>query len=160
MTRARGPGSVRIRKNAMDRVRFVRRLTRGVEAAQVKRLGASALSIVFRTQVLVLETTGRRSGNSRETTLAYLRLNDGDLLVVGGAGGQSHVPDWVANLRANPAVQVTVDRKRRPMTATELEGDARAAAWNLAVDEWPQIVKYESRAGRPIPVVCLTNRST
>lgn len=144
----------------MDRIRFVRRLTRGIEAAQVKRFGASALSFVFRTQVLVLETTGRRSGRTRETALAHLRLDDGELLVVGGAGGQSHVADWVANLRANPAVHVTVDRKRQPMIATELEGDARAAAWNLAVDEWPQIVKYESRAGRPVPVFRLTNRST
>lgn len=144
----------------MDRFRFVRRLTRGIEAAQVKRLGASALSLLFRTRVLVLATTGRRSGRSRETTLAYLQMDDGDLLVVGGAGGQSRTPDWVANLRANPAVQVTVGRTRRPMIATELQGDARAAAWSLAVDEWPQIVKYESRAGRPVPVVRLTSRST
>lgn len=161
MTDAGDPDeSVRRGRNAMDRLRFARRLTRGIEAAQVRWLGASALSLLFRTRVLVLTTTGRRSGRSRETTLAYLELGDGDLLVVGGAGGQSRTPDWVANLRADPAVQVTVGRTRRPMTACELHGDARAAAWNLAVDEWPRIVVYESRAGRAVPVVRLTSRFT
>jgi deazaflavin-dependent oxidoreductase (nitroreductase family) len=151
------PGVER-RQSAVDRLRFVRRLMRGVEAAQVKRFGRSVLSLMFRTPVLVLATTGRRSGRRRETTLAYLREDDDRLLVVGGAGGQTRVPDWVANLRADPAVTVTVDRQRRPMRATELEGAERAIAWRRAVTEWPRIAKYESRAGRPVPVVRLAPR--
>jgi deazaflavin-dependent oxidoreductase (nitroreductase family) len=144
--------------NVMDRLRVVRRAARGIEAAQVKRFGASVLSLIFRTSVLVLATTGRRTGRERETTLAYLRLEDDHLLVVGGAGGQSRVPDWVANLRQDPVVTVTVDRRRRLMQATELEGQEREIAWERALDEWPQIARYESRAGRPVPVVRLTPR--
>jgi deazaflavin-dependent oxidoreductase (nitroreductase family) len=142
----------------MDRLRVLRRAARGVEAAQAKRFGSSLLSLLFRTPVLVLATTGRRTGRKRETTLAYLRLEDDHLLVVGGAGGQSRVPDWVANLRENPAVIVTVDRQTRPMEATELHGPERQVAWERASVEWPQIAKYEARAGRAVPVIQLAPR--
>lgn len=143
----------------MDRVRLVRRLTRAIEAAQVKYFGRSLLSLVARTPVLVLETTGRRTGRQRESTLAYLPLDDGQLLVVGGAGGQTRLPDWVANLRANPDVTVTVNRERRPMHAAELDGAERATAWKLALAEWPRIALYEAKAGRRVPVIRLVPRA-
>jgi deazaflavin-dependent oxidoreductase (nitroreductase family) len=143
----------------MDRLRPVRRLTAGLEATQVKRLGRSGLSLVARTPVLVLETTGRKSGRRRETTLAYLALDGEQLLVVGGAGGQTRLPDWVANLRADPTVAVTLNRVRRPMDAHELDGAEREAAWAKALDAWPRVESYESRAGRPVPVVRLTPRA-
>jgi deazaflavin-dependent oxidoreductase (nitroreductase family) len=139
----------------MDRIRVVRRLTSGIEATQVKRFGRSGLSLLARTPVLVLETTGRKSGRRRETTLAYLPLDCDQLLVVGGAGGQTRLPDWVANVRANPTVMVTVNRTRRPMHAVELRGTERETAWKQALAEWPQIASYESKAGRPVPVVRL-----
>jgi F420H(2)-dependent quinone reductase len=140
------------RRNLMDRLRPVRRALRGIEAAQVRWFGRSALSTAFRTSVLVLETVGRRTGRSRGTTLAYHRLADGALVVVGGAGGQRRVPDWVANVRADPDVHVTVDRHRMPMIAVELVEDERRRAWDEARAVWPQIERYERRAGRPVPV--------
>lgn len=144
----------------MDRLRPVRRALRGVEAAQVRRFGRSVLSTSFRTPVLVLETVGRRSGRPRQTALAFHRLPDGDLLIVGGAGGQRRTPDWVANVRAHPDVHVVVDRVRRPMTAVELLADARSSAWDEARRVWPQIERYERRAGRPIPVFRVRARSS
>lgn len=136
----------------MDRLRPVRRALRGIEAAQVRWFGRSLLSTIFRTRVLVLETTGRRSGRPRQTALAYHRLPEGDLVVVGGAGGQRRVPDWVANARAKPTVRVVVDRAHWRMTAVELAGDERTTVWEEVRRVWPQIVTYEQRAGRPIPV--------
>lgn len=146
----------RVRRNFMDRLRPVRRVLRGIEAAQVRRFGRSFLSTIFCTPALVLETVGRKSGHPRQTALAYHRLAGGDLVVVGGAGGQRRVPDWVANARANPDVHVVVDRVRRPMTAVELVGDERATVWTEVRRVWPQIETYEQRAGRPIPVIRLT----
>lgn len=142
----------------MDRLRPIRRALRGVEAAQVRRFGRSVLSTLFRTPVLVLETTGRRSGRQRQTALAFHRRPDGDLLIVGGAGGQRRTPDWVANVRAHPEVHVIVDRRRRPMTATELRHHERATAWDEARRIWPQIERYERWAGRPVPVFRLRPR--
>ena len=146
-----------MRRNFMDRLRPIRRALRGIEAAQVRWLGRSLLSALFRTKALVLETVGRKSGQQRQTALAYHRLQDGDLVIVGGAGGQRRVPDWVANVRANPDVHVVVDRARRAMTAVELGGDERSAVWNEVRQVWPQIVTYEQRAGRPVPVFRLTD---
>lgn len=141
----------------MDQLRPIRRMLRGVEAAQVRWFGRSLLSTLFRTTALVLETVGRKSGQPRQTALAYHRLHDGDLVVVGGAGGQRRVPDWVANVRANPGVRVVVDRVQRPMTAVELVGEERATVWNEVRRVWPQIETYERRAGRPVPVFRLTD---
>lgn len=140
------------RRNAFDRLRGVRRVLRPVEAVQVRWLGRSVLSVVFRTPVLVLHTTGRHSGRERATTLAYHRADDGSLLVVGGAGGQARIPDWVANLRADPRSAVTVDRRRTAVTGAELVGEERAAIWPRLEQEWPQIAAYQRRAGRPVPV--------
>jgi deazaflavin-dependent oxidoreductase (nitroreductase family) len=148
---------MRMRRNFMDRLRPIRRLLRGVEAAQVRWFGRSVLSTLFRTTALVLETVGRKSGQRRQTALAYHRLRDGDLVILGGAGGQRRVPDWVANVRADPDVHVVVDRVRRPMTAVELVSDERATVWNEVRQVWPQIVTYQARAGRPVPVFRLTD---
>lgn len=147
------------RRNLADRLRLVRRATRGIEVAQVRRLGRSLLSTVFRTPVLVLETTGRRSGALRATTLACHDDGSGSLLVVGGAGGQTRLPDWVANLRACPAATVVVDRRRRSVTATELTGEERVRAWSELRAVWPRIDAYEARAGRPVPVFRLSPRA-
>ena len=140
------------RRNLGDRLRPLRRLAGPVEAAEVRRFGRSVLSTMYRTPVLVLETTGRRTGRVRRTTLAYHRDEERSLLVVGGAGGQTRVPDWVHNLRAEPRCAVTVDRIRREVTATELTGDERRLVWAMLRDPFPRIDQYQRQAGRPVPV--------
>jgi deazaflavin-dependent oxidoreductase (nitroreductase family) len=73
-----------------------------LEAALVRRTGRSAFAFAYRTPVLVLETTGRRSGLLRSTPVAYRPAGGGTWLIVGGAAGMRRTPDWVANLRAEP----------------------------------------------------------
>ena len=138
--------------NVYDRLRFLRRIGGPVEAALVRRFGRSPLSVAFRVPVLVLETTGRRTGRIRATTVAYQRDVDGSLLLVAGAGGQTRTPDWVANLRANPTVTVVIDGRRTTHTATELTGVDRAAAWETVRRESPRVDAYERRAGHEIPI--------
>jgi deazaflavin-dependent oxidoreductase (nitroreductase family) len=142
----------RPRRNLYDRLRPLRRLVRPIEAAQVRRLGKSLLSIAFRTPVLVLHSTGRRSGIIRRTTLAFHRLDDESLVVVGGAGGQARTPDWVANLRANSDATISVDRKVLKVRAHELSGAKREDMWRELRKVWPQIDTYQKRAGREVPV--------
>jgi deazaflavin-dependent oxidoreductase (nitroreductase family) len=153
------------RLDAADRLRPILLLARPVEVAQIRLLGRSAVSLLVRTPVLVLHTTGRRSGEARATPLAYLAdpgraVGDaprrGSLLVVGGAGGQVQVPDWVANLRADPTGAVTLHRRRYAVRVDELGGDERAAVWPKLAARWPRIEGYQRRAGRPIPVFRLT----
>lgn len=118
--------------------------------------GKSLLSAVFKTPVLVLHSTGRRSGAVRSTTLACHRVNDGSYVIVGGAGGQVRVPDWVANLRADPCAAITVNRTPVQVRAVELAGAERDDVWREVRDVWPQIDVYERRAGRDVPVFRLT----
>ncbi|HAS10629.1 MAG TPA: hypothetical protein DCS55_08965 [Acidimicrobiaceae bacterium] len=131
---SRVTGATRARRNAMDRLRPIRRALRGVEAAQVRRFGRSALSTLFRTPVLVLETTGRRSGRQRQTALAFHRRPDGDLVIVGGAGGQRRTPDWVANVRSHPDVHVIAP--------------VRVGAGERSVPRRPPFVRF---VPRPVP---------
>lgn len=136
-------------------VRAVARL----EAWEVERFGRSGISLLARTPVLVLHTTGRRSGQPRRTVLAAHDEGDGSLLVVGGAGGQASTPDWVTNLRADDAVEVTWRRRRRAVRAVELVGAERAATWAHLAEVWPRIERYRRQAtGRTIPVVRLGPR--
>ena len=142
-------------RRLVDRLWWLRRILQPLEVAQVRWLGASALSVAFRTPVLVLHTTGRRSGRERSTVLAVHEDPDGSLLVVGGAGGQARTPDWVANLRADPVAEVTYRRRRSPAWAEELAGEQRDEAWRRLVVVWPRSDRYQHRAGRPVPVVRL-----
>lgn len=144
--------------NIYDRVQPFRRLAQPLEVAQVRRFGRSLFSMLFRTPVLLLHTTGRRSGLERPTALAFHEDGDGALIVVGGANGQTRIPDWVRNLRADleAEVAVTVRRERHIALAEELVGDERARLWPDLVARWPRIEIYERRAGRPVPVFRFT----
>lgn len=139
-------------RNVFDRMRAVRRAIRPIEAAQVRHFGRSIVSLATRTSVLLLHTTGRTSGLGRTTPLAYHEDADGSLLVVGGAGGQARIPDWVTNLRARPTASVTLDKQRVAVVATELGGQDRSDVWQQLTVPWPRIDTYERRAGRLVPV--------
>lgn len=124
----------------------------------MRRFGRSVLSVVLRSPVLVLEAVGRRSGSTRSTTLAYHRARDDTLLVVGGAGGQTRVADWVLNLRANPDAAVLIDRTKLAVRCVELAGADREIAWAELIEIWPKIDSYERRAGYALPVIRLSPR--
>lgn len=152
--------SVSMARNVFDRMRVLRRAIRPIEAAQVRHFGRSIVSLATRTSVLLLHTTGRRSGIERTTPLAYHEDADGSLLIVGGAGGQARIPDWVANLRAEPTASVTLRKQRVAVVATELGGKDRSEGWQRLTVPWPRIDTYDRRAGRPVPVFRLRRTRT
>lgn len=138
------------RAGRADLHRRLWRLSNRLESAAIRRLGTSGIALIARRSVLLLETTGRKTGRARRTPVAYWRDGDGTLFIAGGAGGMSHV-DWVANLRACPAASVWLRRRRHPVIATELAGDAYELARKRAFSLWPDVARYERRSGRPIP---------
>lgn len=111
------------------------------------------MALLNRGDVLVIETTGRRSGRRRFTPVGYWRDSEaeGSFIIGGGAAGKTRVPDWVANLRATPSAAVWVDRRRVPVVAEELVGDERELAQRQAMAIWRGVDKYERRSGRVIP---------
>ena len=137
-------------RNWADRTRPLWRLGNRWEVAQLRRLGTSGMTLLRRTPVLVIESTGRKTGRRRATPVAYWKGADGAFFVGGGAGGMSRV-DWVANLRADSQATVIVKRTRTAVRAEELTGDDYERARTHAISLWPGVPKYERRSGRRVP---------
>jgi deazaflavin-dependent oxidoreductase (nitroreductase family) len=135
--------------NWIDRTRPLWRLGNRWEVMLLRRLGWSGMSLLRRSPLLVIETTGRRSGRRRAAPVAFWQ-EGGDYLVGGGAAGMTRV-DWVANLRAQPTAAVVAHRRRVPVVARELSGDEYERAREHAIRLWPSVPKYERISGRRVP---------
>lgn len=120
-----------------------------IESFELRHFGTSGMSILGRNRMLVIETTGRKTGRVRRTPVAYWRDGD-DIFIGGGAAGMTRV-DWLANVRAQPRCAVWLKRKRIEVVATELEGSAYDAAREYAFERWPFTRKYEAMSGRRVP---------
>jgi deazaflavin-dependent oxidoreductase (nitroreductase family) len=109
--------------------------------------------------LLLLTTTGARSGQPRTTPMIY--LNDGTRLVVFAAnGGTKNNPGWYHNLLANPLAQVEVGTEAYQVTSAEAESAERERLWAQRLTEAPELAELQKQAGRPIPVVALTRVDT
>lgn len=137
----------------------------------VKYTGHSLLNRIFARQAgfppqpaLLLITTGRRSGQSREVALPCFpyKAEDGrqGWLLVGSKGGMPDDPYWVHNLRAQPNAQVIVKRHRRNVRARLAEGEEYEKLWGELSQKVPTYRQYQERAEphRKIPVVILEPR--
>ncbi len=105
--------------------------------------------------LLLLHTTGARTGKARVTPLVYAR--DGDRFVVAAskAGADEH-PDWLYNVRANPEVTIEVGAERLAARATILaSGSRRDELYAKLIDVLDSFAGYEEKAGRTIPVLVL-----
>jgi deazaflavin-dependent oxidoreductase (nitroreductase family) len=113
-------------------------------------------SLVSGLPVVMLTTTGAKSGKSR--TLPLLGLPDGERMVVIASNyGQLHHPSWYHNLRANPEATLSVGGEAQKVVAREVEGDERERLWRLGLAVYPGWSGYERRAaGRRIPVISLS----
>ena len=109
--------------------------------------------------LLVLTTVGRKSGQERQTPLAWFPGPDGSWLVVASAGGAPANPAWYLNLAAHPD-QVTVEQAGRKVavTAEELHGAEREQAWGQIKAAADNFRKYEETTDRLLPVIKLTPR--
>jgi deazaflavin-dependent oxidoreductase (nitroreductase family) len=107
---------------------------------------------MHRERLLLLTTTGARTGRPHTTPMMFHR--DGDrLLVMASNAGAPADPDWYRNLVAHPAVTVEVGDARYAATATPLTGADRERAWAAIKQAYPFFADHEAKAGREIPVV-------
>jgi len=109
--------------------------------------------------LLVLTTVGRKSGQERQTPLAWFPGPDGSWLVVASANGAPANPAWYLNLAAHPD-QVTVEQAGRKIavTAEELQGAEREQAWEQIKAAADNFRKYEQTTDRKLPVIRLAPR--
>lgn len=105
--------------------------------------------------VLLLTTTGRRSGKPRTTPLTFFR-DGSDLVVIGSNGGADRPPDWLLNLREHPRAVVTIGHSRLQVTAATAAAEQRDRLWPGITATYAGYAAYQERTLRQIPVVLLT----
>jgi deazaflavin-dependent oxidoreductase (nitroreductase family) len=108
--------------------------------------------------LLLLHTTGARSGKERVNPLMYLDL-DGHRYVFASKAGADTAPDWYHNLLANPAATVEVGTEKYEATAKPLPQEERDRVYAEQSRRVPQFAEYEEKTKRVIPVVELTAKS-
>ncbi len=108
-------------------------------------------------KVLLLTTTGRKSGEQRTTPLIH-GVDGGRWVIIASKGGAPDHPDWYLNLQADPEITIQVEADEIPVVATTAEGDERARLWSAMREEWPAYDDYQSQTDREIPVVVLERR--
>jgi deazaflavin-dependent oxidoreductase (nitroreductase family) len=109
--------------------------------------------------LLILNTVGRRSGQPRETPVAWF-ADGADAWLIVASGGGSHHPDWHANLMAHPdrASIELPGRDATPVVPHRLDGADREQAWQRITAAVPRYAKYQSKSDREYPVIRLTPR--
>jgi F420H(2)-dependent quinone reductase len=136
-------------------------LVRGGLATQVwiyRRTKGRRAGSVRGTPVLLLTTTGRKSGERRTRPVGY--LPDGDrFLVCGSNGGSDHPPAWSLNLRAHPDATVEVGARTLSVTAAEITGEEYETAWDRYVAANPGFAGYRTRTKRHLPIFILEDRA-
>ena len=112
---------------------------------------------VGRAPVLLLTTTGRKSGQPRTAPVVYLA--DGqNVVVINTNAGNAKVPAWSLNLQAKPEAEVEVGRKRYPVRARVAEGEERAELWRRHNEQYAGFDDYERKLDREPAVIVLEPR--
>ena len=120
--------------------------------------GGSSATFGSARPIILLTTTGRKSGNRHTTPVMYRR--DGDRLVVfASKGGAPTSPDWYHNLVANPTVTVEVGTEMYEAQASVAKGAERDDLYAQQSKEYPQFGEYQAKTTRQIPVVLLEKKA-
>ena len=119
-----------------------------------RRSGGRLLGRMGGQPVLLLQTTGRRSGQTRTTPVQYLA--DGDtFVVVASNAGAARPPAWYLNLRADPHVRVEVGARSVDVRAHEATGPQRAELWQRLTAVNRYLERAARKAGRDLPLLVL-----
>jgi deazaflavin-dependent oxidoreductase (nitroreductase family) len=131
------------------------RFMSSVHRALYRVSGGRAVGKVWGLSVLLLTTTGRKSGSPRTTPLCYL-ADDDDLVVVASNGGMDWFPDWWLNLEKDPRGTVELGRDRRAVVARAATPEERERLWAAITAIAPGYLEYERKTSRTIPLGILS----
>ena len=108
-----------------------------------------------RSPVLLLITTGRKTGKQRTTPLFYLKDGDNLILFASNGGSATHTTWWL-NLQANPQAEVELGRKKLLVTARQADAEERKRLWPLLVAMYARYAGNQKKTAREIPLVILS----
>ena len=124
-----------------------------------ERSGGTAGNELNGKPVIILTSTGAKSGKLRKTPLMRVE-HDGEYAVVASLGGAPTHPVWYYNLTADPHVELQDGPARKDYVAREAQGAERENWWERAVAAWPDYAEYQKKTTRVIPVFVLTPEGT
>jgi deazaflavin-dependent oxidoreductase (nitroreductase family) len=107
--------------------------------------------------VLVLTTTGRKSGQRRSTPVGYLKHGEAFAVLASNAGNDRS-PAWWLNLQSDPRAEILAERARLPVTARRADAAAEEELWSEFARLNPGFDEYRNLTERQIPVVLLEPR--
>ncbi|WP_283611232.1 nitroreductase family deazaflavin-dependent oxidoreductase [Mycolicibacterium poriferae] len=105
--------------------------------------------------LLLLHTTGAKSGQPRVSPLAYLTV-DGKMIIIGSYAGAPKDPAWVHNLRAHPRAHIEVGTDAYDVAVRELPAGERDATYPKVTEMAPAFAEYQAKTSRAIPLFELT----
>ena len=108
--------------------------------------------------VLLLHTTGAKSGEERVHPMMYQDLGDGSVAVFASKAGAPDNPAWFHNVKAHPDVTAEIGPETRAFRARTAAGDERERIWTKQKADYPGFADYETKTTREIPVVILDAR--
>jgi deazaflavin-dependent oxidoreductase (nitroreductase family) len=139
-------------KDLMARVGNV--LHRTIVTATHGRIGGTG----FGMPVVILTTTGRKSGKQRTTMLTTPIHDDNKVVLVASYGGDDRHPAWFLNLRDNPEVELELKGEKRAMRAHVASPDEKSELWPQVVESYKGYANYQTKTDRDIPLVILEPR--
>lgn len=110
---------------------------------------------MHRDRLVLLTTTGVKSGQRRTTPMMFHREDDRLYVIASNVGAPRH-PDWYLNLAAYPQVTVEVGDETYDARAEPLQGQERERVWAMLKENYPFFAEHEAKTDRTIPVVALT----
>lgn len=126
---------------------------RKVNAGVIEKLRSGAsLNGMPRERMLLLTTTGRRSGREHTVPMMFTTVGDTVVVVASNSGSARH-PDWYLNLVADPDVVVERGGERYRATARVVSSDRRPGVWTKVVEQIPMYAAHQSGTAREIPLV-------
>jgi deazaflavin-dependent oxidoreductase (nitroreductase family) len=126
----------------------------GIHSGVYRLTGGRVAGRMFNSPVLLLITTGRKTGKERTTPLLYLE-DGGNLVVVASVGGAPKHPGWYWNLKTNPEARIRIKDLTLRVRAEEAEGDEKRRLWARLVEMYRPYADYQRRTQREIPVLVL-----
>jgi len=123
----------------------------GVHKVLYRASGGRVGGRIWGLSILLLTTSGRRTGKARTTPLCFFRDGE-DLVVVASNGGMDWFPSWWLNLSHEPRATVQVGRRQRAVRARETTPEERARLWAEVTSIAPGYLRYQQRTRREIPL--------
>lgn len=107
--------------------------------------------------LLLLHTTGARSGEPRINPMMYLQDGNSYLVFASKAGADTN-PDWYHDLKAHPDARIEIGDRTLEVTAVEIDGPERDTLFERQAALYPGFAGYQRQTARAIPVIALTER--